>query len=94
MKTVKRVTCISDTELAKLATAEYDKYKKGMATFSAILIGITALAIAIPLYKYYGFVKSCPLPVLSLLPQGGIADLFIYFYNRWSSVYNSCQQQL
>ena len=25
-----RVTCISDTELAKLATAEYDKYKKGM----------------------------------------------------------------
>ena len=23
-----RVTCISDTELAKLATAEYDKYKK------------------------------------------------------------------
>ena len=25
-----RVTCITDTELAKLATAEYDKYKKGM----------------------------------------------------------------
>ena len=25
-----RVTCISDSELAKLATTEYDKYKKGM----------------------------------------------------------------
>ena len=55
----------------------YDKYKKGMATFSAILIGITALAIAIPLYKYYGFVKNCPLPVLNLLPQG---ELLTYLY--------------
>ena len=62
---------------SSLAVVTEHKYKKGMATFSAILIGITALAIAIPLYKYYGFVKNCPLPVLNLLPQG---ELLTYLY--------------
>lgn len=60
-----------------LAVVTEHKYKKGMATVASVLIGCTALAIAIPLYKYYGFVKNCPLPILNLLPQG---EVLTYLY--------------
>lgn len=57
---------------ASLAVVTGHSYKKGVALLSAVLIGITAMAIALPMFKYYGYVKNCPLPVLSLLPQGAI----------------------
>lgn len=60
-----------------LAVVTEHRYKRGMATVAAVLIGCTALAIAIPLYRYYEFVKICPLPILNLLPQG---EVITYLY--------------